>query len=226
MSTSIDPPGGKNGANPVSVFGASGRLGRQVVAELLHQGHAAVAFVHSNNPFDARSGLRIVQVDVHDQVAVVDAIAGSRGVIATLASAAASVKDVASAGTHNIVLGMAAHGIVRIVSTTGSAARDDLEIGTEHPHLLARRTAMLSFNPELLLDGELHLRLLRGSGLDWTVIRAPRMMEMDHPSTATVLSEQPPDPATVLPYRAVARAIVTEFFALQWRHAAPFISPK
>lgn len=225
MSAGADLQIGEDGAAPVSVFGASGRLGRHVVTELLNLGHAVVAFVHSNNPFEAQSGLHIVRGDIHDQMAVLDALAGSRGVIATLGSAAAPVKDVASAGTRNIVAGMAAHGIARVVSTTGSAARDDLEIGAEHPHLLARRGAMLSFNPELLLDGELHLRILRRSGLGWTVIRAPKMAERDLPDT-TFLSEQPPNPATVLSYRAVAHVIVTEFFACQWRQAAPFVSPR
>ena len=225
MSAIVDPRGGVTGALPVSVFGASGRLGRHVVAELLQQGHAVVAFVHSNNPFDARLGLRIVYGDVHDRVAVSDALAGNRGVIATLGSAAADVKDVSSAGTRNIAAGMTEHAIARIVSITGSAARDDPEAGAEHPHLLARRTTMLGFNPELLLDGEVHLRLLRRSGLDWTVVRAPRMTDMGPPAAA-ILSEQPPDPSTVLAYRAVARAIVTEFLASEWRHAAPFVSPK
>ena len=122
MSASIDPSGRQDGAKAASVFGASGRLGREVVAELSTRGHAVVAFVHSNNPLEAGPGLRIVHGDVHDS-------------------------------------------------------------------------------------------------------RAARMTEVDRRSATAILAGQPTDPAAVLPCRAVARALVTEFFTPGWRHAAPFASP-
>ena len=41
----------------VVVFGASGKVGQKVVAELLSRGHEVRAFIHGMSPFDSQANL-------------------------------------------------------------------------------------------------------------------------------------------------------------------------
>jgi putative NADH-flavin reductase len=208
--------------NAVTVFGGSGRLGRHVVAELLRRGTNVRALVHRNNPFDWQERLTTVAGDVHDARVVASAIVGVDTVIATLGSADAPVKDVSSAAMRHLIPSILSRGIRRIISVTGSGARDYVDIGNEHPFLRARREWMMRQNPELLIDGERHMLMLRNSGLDWTVVRATRMSE--GMASACRLVTEPPPPSSVLPYRAVALAIVDQIAVRTWWHRAPFAS--
>ena len=61
----------------VTVYGASGRVGRLVVAALLASDYTVVAFVHSRNPFTAQPNLQIFTGSVDDTAAVTAAAAGS-----------------------------------------------------------------------------------------------------------------------------------------------------
>ena len=54
----------------VVVFGASGKVGRQVVSGLLAADYEVTAFVYSHSPFDEHAMLRVVRGDVHDAVSV------------------------------------------------------------------------------------------------------------------------------------------------------------
>ena len=208
----------------VAVLGSSGRLGRHVVAELLQRGSCVRALIHRNNPFDQDARLAVVTGDVHDASAIASAIDCVDAVIATLGSAEALVKDVSSAAMQHLIPVMLSFGIRRIVSVTGSAARLDVEIGCEHPYHQARREWMMQHNPELVLDGEHHWRLLRNSGLDWTVVRAPRMVDGPGAGGCRLVAEPPP-PSSVLPYRAVAATIVDQLASRSWLGRAPFASP-
>lgn len=68
----------------VTVFGAAGKTGRQVVEQGTARGHSITAFVHSAEDFeDAQhlSNLKVVEGDVQDFAAVTSAIADGGAVI-------------------------------------------------------------------------------------------------------------------------------------------------
>src|SRR5690242_9717687 len=99
----------------VPVFGASGRVGRLVVAEALARGHTVRAFIHRTNNFELHPQLSVAQGDIHDPQAVKQAIQGSDAVISTLASWGSSTKDIVSAAMRTIIPAMEAAGIERII---------------------------------------------------------------------------------------------------------------
>jgi putative NADH-flavin reductase len=205
----------------ILILGAGGRLGQHIVADLLDRGHQVRAFVHRNNPLSAHVNLELFQGDIHDGAAIVEAVSGIDAVASALGSAEAPVKDISSSAMHHLVPAMDSRGIARIVSSTGSAACTDAERTSPHPHLRARIDQMMRFNPELVLDGEEHMRLLTVSGLDWTVVRAPPMR--GESGVAYALSLTPPSPGTVSSYRAVATAMVDLVLSQNWSKVAPFV---
>lgn len=157
----------------ITVFGANGKIGSRIVKLLLKKGYKVVAFVHENNNVSSKPNLRIFQGDVHNPVDVQKATEGSDVVVSALGSWGAPKKDVLGSGMHSIIPAMQANKIKRIVSLTGSDAKDPHDkpsIFNRVSHAFFEAAAF-----KIKHDGERHMRLLRASNLDWTVLRSPVM---------------------------------------------------
>ncbi|MDX1521840.1 MAG: SDR family NAD(P)-dependent oxidoreductase, partial [Anaerolineae bacterium] len=77
----------KNNQKKVVVFGATGGVGRQLVAQALEQGHAVTAFARTPAKLDINhENLTVVQGDVMDAASVERAMQGQEAVLAALGS--------------------------------------------------------------------------------------------------------------------------------------------
>ena len=159
----------------LAIFGANGKVGRNVVPYALGKGHKVRAFVHSSNPFKKHDQLEIIQGDIHSNEDVRRAVNGADAVISALGSWHTPKKDILSSGMNNIVPAMQTAGVKRIVSLTGNVAYDP----NEEPSLLIRLSHLTAglFIPSILKDGDSHINILSSSDLDWTVVRSPLMNE-------------------------------------------------
>jgi len=204
----------------VVVFGANGKVGSKIVQKLLNDGHFVRAFVHSESHLTKNPKLQIIQGDIHDAKKVADALDGGNAVISALGSWGTSSKDIVSSGMISIIPGMKTHGITRIVSLTGSGARDSLD----HPGLLERinRWIIRIVARKVFDDGEKHIALLRKSKLDWTVVRSPAMRESTR-NNGFQLSKKSPSPWASIVRDEVANAVVDLVANKEWRQAAPYI---
>ncbi len=157
----------------VTIFGASGQVGRQVTRLCLERGYTVTAVVHSHNPFESQTGLTVLEGDIYKQVDVDRALTGSQAVISALGSWHTKDKNVLASAMQCIVPSMQTAGLRRIVTVTGSAALSN----GDKPNLLQRllHTALGLAAPKILRDGEAHLALLAASQLDWTCIRSSPM---------------------------------------------------
>jgi putative NADH-flavin reductase len=203
----------------VALLGGTGRLGTQVLGQLLNRGFDVRMLVHRREPRPL-GDVRIVRGDARDGQAIATLMDGADIVVSTLGSADASHPDVSSTAIGHVITAMRARSIKRILSVTGSAARLDREIGSEHPWLAARRSLLMRHMAGLILDGEEHMRRLVSSGLDWTVLRAPIMTA--EPRGVASLSAAPPPPDTAVGYEAVSAALVRELVGREWIGQAPF----
>lgn len=204
----------------ITVFGASGKVGRLVVDKLLRDGHYVRAFVHSNSHLRNHKRLQVISGDIHDKAAVSKAIEGADAVISALGSWGTPSKDIVSTGTKNIIPAMKKHKIRRIVSLTGSGAKDD---GEKLSLLdMLSRYAVRVFARKVFDDGEQHIALLRASKLDWTVVRSPLMRESSR-RREYVLSRRSPLPWATIVRDDVASAMVELVGGKEWRQTAPFI---
>lgn len=204
------------------MLGGSGRLGARVVARLLASGCQVRALVH-NGTIAADGDLTIVKGDVHDPASLSTLLNEADAVVSTLGNQGAPVANICATAMANLTPLMTERRIRRIVSTTGSAARLDAEIGVEHPWLASRRAALMRHMGPFIRDAESHIRMLAASGLDWTVIRAPIMTGSTGQRAG--LAEHPSSPDTTLAYDAVAAQLVDELLEPRWLGAAPFAVP-
>lgn len=159
----------------VLVLGANGRVGSLVVSELLAAGYQVKGFVHSDSHFEASDSLEIIQGDIYNQNDISQAIIGCDAVVSTLGSWGTKNKDILTQAMMGLVPAMREAGIRRIVSLTGASAFDTADTPSVIDKLTRRMLMVVA--PKILHDGEEHMRILRQSGLDWTVLRSPVMRE-------------------------------------------------
>jgi len=204
----------------VIIFGATGSLGRHLVEQSLSQGHQVTAFSrHPENLGIAHENLHTVAGDVMDPAAVADAVAGHDAVV--IALGAGRKGGVRTTGTRNVIDGMKAAGVARLICLSTLGAGDSR-------HQLNFLWKYIMFG--LLLrpayaDHQAQEELVRRSGLDWTLVR-PGAFTDDAPTGA--YRHGAPLAATDLKLK-IARADVAGFMLQQltdrgYLHQAPAVS--
>lgn len=169
----------------VTVFGATGGIGRHVVDQLLTAGHDVVAYARNPTKLgrdDPR--LRVVTGELAVRDRVLEAIQGSDAVISTLGPSLkrGTTGTPVADGTRNIIAAMQTAGVRRFVGLATPSLPDP----RDQPTLKARVLPVLA---NLMFPGA--LRELRGmtqavtdSGLDWTIARITN--PTNKPATGTV----------------------------------------
>ena len=177
----------------LTIFAATGGIGREAVKQAVSAGHDVKAVVR--NPNGLSRDVRIVTVDLSapDPAALEAALDGSEAVLSGLGPRSLADAGIASQGTRAIVNAMRATDARRIVvvsaapvSTVPSPGRPtppkhDPGEGFFMRHLMAPliKTVLAKHYADLALMED----SLRESGLDWTVIRPPRLT--NRPLTGT-----------------------------------------
>ncbi len=210
----------------IAVFGATGRTGREVVSQALAAGHEVAAFVRSRDKLAGQQDashprLHVFTGDVRDYDAVARAVAGADAVVSCLAPVP-SDGMVQTEGTRHIARAMQAHGVRRIVSETGAG----VDAPGDPPRSLGGRfmlALMRAVVRGVLQDGEDHARVLRGSDLDYAIVRAPRLT--DGPPTGRYRHGI----LRLGPFDAISRADVAAFMLAeatggQYHRAEPHVT--
>lgn len=158
----------------ICIFGADGRTGVEVVKYATLKGFEVVAFVYgegSNKYFP--QGVIIKKGNVMDYPAVLEAMRGAEAVISVLGHIKGSDPLMQTKGIANITKAMKELGVKRILSLTGTGAR----VEGDKPSLLDKflNFGVQKVDPERINDGIEHLKVLRGSGLDFTVLRVLKL---------------------------------------------------
>lgn len=160
----------------VTVFGATGGIGRLVVADLLADGHTVTAYVRNPAKLhitDPR--LTVIPGDLSDAERVRQAIHGADAVISALGPSMnrATKGTPVTVGTRNIVAAMEAEHVDRYV---GLATPSVPDVRDNKPTLKAKivpRMAGLLF-PKALAELVGMTTAVTASGVNWTIARITR----------------------------------------------------
>jgi len=177
----------------LTIVAATGGIGRQVLHQAVAAGHDVTAVVR--NPKQLSGEVRIVTADLAapDPAALESAVAGADAVLSGLGPRSVSAAGIASQGTRAIVQAMQATGVRRIVVVSAAPTGTVPSPGRPHPpkydpgdgffmrHLFSPLTkaALRRHYADLALMED----VLRDSGLDWTIVRPPRLTS--GPATGT-----------------------------------------
>jgi len=158
------------------VVGAAGRTGRFVVEQALAADHLVTAFVRNPEAFNlSHERLTVVKGDVLVAGSVAGAMEHKNAVLSALGVKDRGPTTVFSAGMTNILAGMKAHGVRRVVAI--STAGLDTEVAMPLAQRLVSNLVIARMFRNLYRDQERMEKVLEASDTDWTVVRATMLTE-------------------------------------------------
>jgi putative NADH-flavin reductase len=164
----------------ITVIGSAGRTGRLVLGEGLRRGHAITAFTRRPDSLSRVEGLRaVVPGDGRNLEDVRRAVRGQEAVISIVSPEGRGPTTVASDAARVLVAAMREAGVRRVVSVSVYALQG------RRPWILISLVRWILRKP--YADFARMERLFKESGLDWTIVRPPRLT--DGPTTGLVRSE-------------------------------------
>ncbi|MFI7278346.1 NAD(P)-dependent oxidoreductase [Streptomyces sp. NPDC049879] len=159
----------------ITVFGATGRTGRLLVAAALEEGHHVTAYARTPGKLGiAHPDLSVVEGRLDDEEALTRAVRGADAVIEGVGSE--------SEGTRRIVRAMAATGTRRLVAISTCSVPDPADLPDLRVRALARFVRTVA--PRPWSEVRAAAGVVRASGLDWTLVRVARLA--DGPPTGQV----------------------------------------
>lgn len=171
----------------LTIFAATGGIGRHILEQATAAGHDVTAVVR--NPKNLSRQVRSVTADLAaaDPAALKAAVDGADAVLSGLGPRSASEAGIAQQGTLAIVQAMQAASVRRIVVVSAAPIGTVPSAGRPNPpkhdpgdgffmrSLLGplTKTALRGHYADLALMED----VLRDSGLDWTAVRPPRLTD-------------------------------------------------
>lgn len=216
------------------VFGANGGAGRALVQQALDGGHEVAAVTRHPEQFGLRHDrLEVVRVDATnaDSVAAVlkgrDAVLSTLGVPYTFKSV-----DLYSITARNIIAAMRLEHLRRLIVVTSVSADPEPEPGAGflQAHLFDPfRTRVLG---RTVYDDMRRMETtVRGSGLDWTIVRPPALFDAEQVRRYDVSTSRlkgqfasRPDLAALMLHAAVSRRFINEVAFLVSREGSPSLA--
>ncbi|WP_290792036.1 NAD(P)-dependent oxidoreductase [Flavihumibacter sp. UBA7668] len=157
------------------IFGATGQVGKYLVQQGLLMGHQVRAFGRNVHELpDENHLLEKIKGAVFDPGEVFSALQGTDAVLSALGGSFDGTDKTRSLGIKNIITQMKAAGVKRIVALGGAGILDHPEGGLAIDHE--------SYPPEYVPVGREHQKAweaLRDSGLDWTFVCSPDIINAE-----------------------------------------------
>ena len=171
----------------LAIFAATGGIGRQLLEQAIAAGHDVTAAVR--NPGKLTQDVRTVTADLAapDPAVLESAVAGADAVLSGLGPRSNADAGIVSQGTRAIVAAMQAAGVRRIVVVSAAPVGTVASPGRPNPpkhdpgdgffmrHLFSQvaKTVFGKGYADLAVMED----ILADSGLDWTVIRPPKLTD-------------------------------------------------
>jgi putative NADH-flavin reductase len=164
----------------LAVFGANGPTGRLLTRLALDEDHDVVAFTRHPSAFPMEDRrLEVAAGDVHDAAAVASAVDGADAVVSTLGVPfSKSPVTVYSQGVTNIIAGMHAAGVKRLVCVSSSAIGPHPEpLGGFIFEKLIQPYVVNKLGRTLYDDMRRMEAMVTDSDLAWTIVRPSGLFE-------------------------------------------------
>jgi len=157
----------------LAIFGATGTVGGALLTQALDAGHQVRALARTPSKINRTDpSLTVVPVDAKDPEAVRTTLTGCEAVLSTLGGPADP--DSISVGTATVMSAMRSGGISRFIIMQG------FHLGFPGDADNFGRKAILPvlwlMSHDLIRDSRAMATTVRSSDLDWTVVRAPRVV--------------------------------------------------
>ena len=207
----------------ITIFGATGGTGRQLVEQALSAGHEVVAYVRNPSKLNINDEhLKVIQGGLADKPLIESAVSGADIVLSALGPRGGSKDKPMTEGMQNIIAGMKKQGVRRLIITSTLSAKDPddrRDFKTKAMVNLVKLTMHDAYE-DIVSAAE----TVRNSDLDWTIVRLT-MLNND-PKSGTVKAGYVGDGKVGT---WISRADIADFMLKQventeYLHQAPAIS--
>ena len=204
----------------LAVLGATGRIGQHVLEWALDSGHQVTALARNPQSLTAAAGLTTLTGDATDSAAVAELVTGADAVLSALGPRGAKSPALLASAGQNIVAGMTAAGVRRLVcvSAAGAFIQGDPDSGaivkTILPRVLAKPFA----------DVREMEAVIGASGLDWTLVRASRLVNSGLTGRYRVRPDYPPQGGGKISRSDVAHFMSAVLTEASWIRSRPALA--
>ncbi|MFG2960001.1 NAD(P)-dependent oxidoreductase [Streptomyces sp. NPDC048291] len=165
----------------LTVFGATGGIGRELVRQALASGHRVTAVVRDPARLTVTgSSLEVVRADLTDPEVIRPAVTGRTAVLSGLGPRSRGDAGVAARLTRTVLAAMEAEAVRRLVVVSAAPVGPEPDDGLLDRSMRGLVSAVLKPVYDDLREMEADLSR---SGTDWTSVRPPRLQ--DKPLTGT-----------------------------------------
>ena len=177
----------------LTIFGATGQVGQQLVKQALVKGYQVRAFGRNvyDTDFLQHDDLELIQGALFDAKDVRNAIKGSDAVLSAIGGAFDGTDKSRSLGIKNIIEQMEKEGVKRLIVVGGMGI-----LAAEDGSLLMDAK---DYPEEYIPVGKEHLKAwehLKNSSLDWTIVGAPDLVNADATGSYQAIAERNPAAST------------------------------
>jgi len=156
----------------LAIFGATGSTGRLAVQQALAVGYEVVALARTLSKLTIQdSKLHVIEGNAEDKDVVKSVVAGADAVISLLAPNRLAI--------NHILAAMKQHNVRRLVVVTGAGVPQPGDKPTVVNNFISALIKLIS--RRVYEEGVAYVAAVQASDRDWTVIRAPRLV--DKPAT-------------------------------------------
>ena len=167
----------------VAIFGATGRAGKHLVQQALDSGYCVRALARDPGKLAMQhERLLVIQGSLGDAARVEQVVAGADAVLSVLGPTSNEPTFEISQGTTTIIKAMKQHGVKRLVISAGAGVGDPGDAPKLFNKLI--NVALKATARNVYEDMLKTVDQVRGSELEWTVVRVPRLT--DGPKTGQV----------------------------------------
>ncbi len=205
----------------IVVFGATGGTGRLIVEQALALGHAVTAFVRDPARMNvAHPNLRLVQGDILDPAAVIQALQGQDAVLCALGMPLMNKDGLRAAGTRNIIDAMQTCDVRRLICLSSFGVGDSYALLPISYRFLVAPLVLR----HVLADHARQETYIRDSDLDWTIVRPVNLT--DGPAAGVYLqgTQRPNRRLKMKVSRADVAAYMLEQLDGGYLHQTPYLS--
>lgn len=159
----------------IALFGATGQTGNEFLKLALEQGYHVNALVRTPEKLSLNhKNLRVIQGDVLKKQDVLQTVQSSDVVVSLFGHVKGSPEWLQTNGTKHILSAMQQTGVRKIISLSGGGLPFPEK---DEPKLADKliRGIMKIAVPKVLNDAIEHHKVLANSGLDWVIVRGPRL---------------------------------------------------
>jgi uncharacterized protein YbjT (DUF2867 family) len=204
----------------IAILGGTGGIGGHVLDWALEAGHPVHALARSPQALAPAPGLTVTRGDALDADAVARVIDGADAVVSALGPRGAKAPGLLAGAAANVVAGMQKTGATRVVcvSAAGAYVTGDPNMSWLIKAILPRVLAKQFADVRQMED------VIRASGLDWTLVRATRLVNRPGTGRYRVSPDYPPPGGGKISRADVAHFIVAVLTEDGWPRAAPALA--